>query len=151
MKRNNLLKLLVILLISCSPILSCSSEEKDPEPGEIQEDLSTYELEYVSGDGQTYGGGGSPYPLVFKIKKMPSNTYVTNLNAAQLVLFATAEVGNQDTDFETIDYCGESSQYCFGSYFYLPPEVSNMDVHINVNLKKHGIVHDTYEIVHHIN
>ena len=48
--------------------------------------LKVYQLEYITGNNQTYSGGGMPLPMVFKIKNITDNVYVTNLVAEQFII-----------------------------------------------------------------
>ena len=82
----------------------------------------TYKLEYVSGDKQTYCGGGMPAPLVFKIKDA-AGKYVTNLTTEGIKFEATSTQtgGIYDGTFNNAnDYCKNSDAGCFGGYYFVP-------------------------------
>lgn len=80
-----------------------------------------YRLEYVSGDGQIYDGGGMPNPMVFKIFNITDNVYVTSLPSEGLSIFSTGNIGYEDGNFNNSNnYCGNGSQECYGGYYYIP-------------------------------
>ncbi len=110
-----------------------------------------YKLEYVSGNGQTYGGGGMPLPMVFKIKNVTADTYESNLSALGLSLSASADIGYQDLAFNNLNnFCGANSLYCFGGYYYIPSSMGQpftpFTLNILVTLKQNGKTIDTYNI-----
>ena len=98
-----------------------------------------YQLEYISGNNQTYPGGGMPFPMVFKIRNVTDDVYVTNLAGEGLSILATAPSGHQDAAFNNLnDYCGEGiNSSCFGGYYYVEPNHSSPYVlSITVTLEK---------------
>lgn len=108
-----------------------------------------YKLEYVSGGGQTYGGGGMPFPMVFKIRNIATNTYVTSLTANNITLTASAGVGYLEGTFHTNpnNNCGS----CFEGYYYVPPlhlppaaPLPPYTLQITITLSNNGTVADTY-------
>ncbi|WP_271784826.1 hypothetical protein [Aquimarina algiphila] len=79
-----------------------------------------YRLEYVSGDGQTYGGG-MPFAMVFKIFNITDSIYVTSLMQDGLTIVSTGNIGYEDANFNNLnDYCGNGSNECYGGYYYIP-------------------------------
>ena len=83
--------------------------------------LKKYVLEYLSGNGQKYGGGGMPYPMVFKVFNITDNVYVTSLINEGLSLISTGNIGYEDWLFNNLNnYCGSESNACFGGYYYIP-------------------------------
>lgn len=111
--------------------------------------VEQFELEYISGNGQTYGGGGMPYPLVFKIKNLNLNSYVTNLNDKDLTLSAVANTGNLEDPFtNSSNYCGNNDPGCFGAYYYISSNQGNPPfiLTITVMLKRNNVEIDSYII-----
>lgn len=110
-----------------------------------------YKLEYVSGNGQTYGGGGMPKPMIFKIKNVGQNTYVSGELPSNLSITATANNGYHDGAFiANGEYCGSGE--CYSGYYYVPSnsEKPSYKLHITVTLRKNGVVIDTYNILQNI-
>jgi uncharacterized protein (TIGR02145 family) len=101
-------------------------------------DSKGYQLEYISGNNQTYNGGGIPFPIVFKIKNVNDNVYITDLGAANLSINATASIGYQDAEFNNLqDYCGNGDNACYGAYYYVEPNTGPAYLlTISVTLKK---------------
>ena len=97
-----------------------------------------YQLEYISGNNQTYNGGGIPLPMVFKIKNVNDNVYITDLGAANLSINSTASIGYQDAEFNNLqDYCGNGDNACYGAYYYVEPNTGPAYLlTITVTLKK---------------
>lgn len=88
-----------------------------------------YGLEYFSGDGQKYGGGGMPYPMVFKIFNITDNIYVTSLIDEGLTLVSTGNIGFEDSSFyRSNDDCGQEGNPCFTGYYYIPGNVPGNDL-----------------------
>lgn len=115
-----------------------------------------YKLEYVSGSGQTYIGGGMPSPMIFRIKNITANNYVTNLSAANLSMSATASIGYQDAAFNNLaGYCGNPSPQCYGGYYYVAPNLppnppAPYTLNITVALKLNSVTVDSYPITQNI-
>lgn len=115
---------------------------------------SNYELEYISGNIQTYSGGGLPNPMVFKIKNQNTDEYINgDLSSQDLSLTATASKGYQDAEFNDLNnYCENGDLGCYGGYYYVeplggaPPYVLNIDV----ELRSNGELLDIYEITQNI-
>lgn len=99
-----------------------------------------YQLEYVSGSNQTYGGGGIPNPLVVKVKNITDNVYVTNLVGEGLEIKASSTVGNQDSEFNNFNnYCGNGDNSCYGGSYYVPANSGSAYVlTISVALRKNN-------------
>ena len=97
-----------------------------------------YQLEYISGNNQTYRGGGMPFPMVFKIKNATDNIYITNLGGENLSINATASIGYLDAEFNNLnDYCGNGDNGCYGGYYYVVPNTGPAYVlTITITLKK---------------
>lgn len=80
-----------------------------------------YRLEYISGDGQIYSGGGMPSPMVFKIFNITDNIYVTSLIQEGLSLNSKANIGYEDANFNNLNnYCNSNDSSCFGGYYFIP-------------------------------
>ena len=62
-----------------------------------------------------------PFPMVFKIRNITDNVYVTNIAGEGLSMVATSPSGHQDAAFNNLnDYCGEGiNSSCFGGYYYV--------------------------------
>jgi len=108
-----------------------------------------YKLEYVSGNNQTYRGGGMPRPMVFRIKNTVTNTYVTtsHLGELGLSLTATASTGYQDAEFNNLNNYDSLGAEAYGGYYYV--EVNSGPAYtlkITVNLSLNGDIIDTYLI-----
>jgi uncharacterized protein (TIGR02145 family) len=115
--------------------------------------LKDYQLEYISGSNQTYYGGGMPFPMVFKIKDVADDVYITDLLGENLSIKATASRGYQDSEFNNIsDYCGEGvNSDCFGGYYYVEPNYSpDYVLTISVTLKKNDQEVSVYIITENI-
>lgn len=99
---------------------------------------SYYQLEYVSGSNQTFQGGSLPSPLVFRVKNITSNSYVTNLSTEMLSIEMTSSSGFQDVVFGNAeDYCSDGDKSCFGGYYYVDPNIGPpYTLTINVTLKR---------------
>ena len=99
--------------------------------------LKVYQLEYISGNNQTYNGAGMPLPIVFKIKNITDDLYVTNLAAENLSITATALTGNLETEFNNgNNYCGNGDNGCYGGYYYVDPNTGDpYTLTISVTLK----------------
>lgn len=83
-----------------------------------------YRLEYVSGDGQIYSGGGMHNPMVFKIFNITDNIYVTSLTNEGLTIASTGNIGFEDGEFNNLEinnYCTTGGNECYGGYYYIPP------------------------------
>ncbi|RKY90404.1 MAG: hypothetical protein DRQ01_09240 [Ignavibacteriae bacterium] len=114
---------------------------------------TVFQLEYVSGNNQRYVGGGMPSPMVFKIKNLTSNEYVSGyLPNSDLSLIAIASVGFQDADFNDLnDYCGNGDDGCYGGYYYVQPvNGSPYDLNITVRLRFKGELIDSYLITQYL-
>lgn len=101
-----------------------------------------YKLVYVSGNAQSYPGGGMPFPMVFKILHTASNNYISNLNSVNLTLSSSADVGYDDGGgYNNInDYCNDQTDLCYGGYWYHEPNYSSPYILIiKVSLKENGI------------
>jgi uncharacterized protein (TIGR02145 family) len=111
--------------------------------------FKVYQLEYISGGNQSYFGGGMPLPMVFKIKNITDNVYITNLEAEGLSLKATADIGYQDLEFNNGgNYCGNVDNRCFGGYYFVDIWHGNdYTLNIKVTLSKNNQVVSTYPII----
>ena len=112
-----------------------------------------YQLEYVSGNNQTYPGGGIPLPLVFRIKNVSDAVYITDIDAENLSMGATAPTGYQDAAFNNLnDYCGEGvNSSCYGGYYYVEPNTgSSYVLSLTVTLKVAGQNVSTFLITENI-
>jgi uncharacterized protein (TIGR02145 family) len=98
-----------------------------------------YQLEYISGGNQTYPGGGMPQPMIFKVKNLTNNAYVTNLATENLSITATGP-GSLDVSFNNQNnYCGNGDNTCFGGFFTVPATcVSPYKLNISVSLMKNN-------------
>ncbi len=102
---------------------------------------TVYRLVYVSGDNQTYPGGGMPQPMVFRVLNTATSNYLTELESANLAIVATAIIGYQDASFNNFnDYCNDNSLECFGGYYYIPIHTSGspFTLEIRVSLSENG-------------
>jgi len=126
-------------------LLTSSCEKKEAERPTISE--HQFKLEYISGNGQTYGGGGMPYPMVFKIKNLTLNNYVTDYKYMYdngLRLFSTANIGYEDSAFDSLNnHCGNNDQGCFGGYYYIPSNQGNQPFTLTITVK---LTHNDVEI-----
>lgn len=109
--------------------------------------ISYYQLEYVSGSNQTFQGGSLPSPLVFRIKNITSNRYVTNLSTEMLSIELTSSSGFQDGDFSNADaFCSNGDNSCFGVYYYVDPNTGPpYTLTINVTLKRNDQI--LYQVI----
>jgi len=111
-----------------------------------------YLIEYISGDGQIYAGGGMPLPMVFKIFNITDGIYVTSLALEGLNLNSTANIGYEDSAFNNLNnYCGTGSNACYGGYYYisgtgLPATPFNLTVTVTLKYSNTGEVIDRYII-----
>ena len=100
------------------------------------------QLEYISGNNQTYPGGGMPLPLVFKVRIFggESSIYVDDLKVENLSISASASTGHQDGDFNNLNnYCNDGNLTCYGGYYYVEPNTgSDYTLFITVTLKNNG-------------
>lgn len=118
--------------------------------GSISTIQKKYRLEYISGDGQIYSGGGMPLPMIFKIFNITDNTYITSLTQGGLSLNSKANIGYEDGAFymSSNNYCDS----CFGGYYYIPPSSAlptrpfNLIVTITMKYSNTGEVIDRYII-----
>ncbi|MEZ4963597.1 MAG: hypothetical protein R2791_00020 [Saprospiraceae bacterium] len=110
----------------------------------------SYSLEYVSGAGQDYGGGGMPKPMVLKIKDKASGSYVTDLRGNGLTFEVTANTdGQYDGQFNNLNnYCKNGDKACYGGYYYVPSNrgKSPYTLKVTVTLKKDGKAVDSYVV-----
>jgi uncharacterized protein (TIGR02145 family) len=97
-----------------------------------------YQIQYISGDNQTYSGGIMPLPMVFAVYNIIDNVWVTNLEAENISLNATASTGYQNVVFNNnSDYCNPGENYCFGGYYYIEPNTGQpFTLKITVALKR---------------
>jgi hypothetical protein len=111
---------------------------------------SSFNLEYVSGGNQSYGGGGMPSAMVFKVKEM-SGSYVTDLRAKGLAFEVKANKGGGklDGNFNNWNnYCKNGDKSCYGGYYYIPSNRGGTSyvLELEVTLKKGDTVVDTYTV-----
>ncbi len=113
---------------------------------------ANYKLEYLSGSGQTYAGGGMPLPMVFKIKNTTANTYVNqSLGLLNLSMAASASVGYQDAEFNNLNNYGGQGVEGFGGYYYVPTNYGPAyTLQITVTLSLNGVPVDSYLITENI-
>lgn len=111
---------------------------------------STFSLEYVSGAGQNYGGGGMPQPMVLKIKEKETGSYVTDMKAKGLSFdVSTNKEGQYDGAFNNLNnYCENGDKACFGGYYYVPSNSGQppYTLRVTVTLKKDGKAVDSYVV-----
>jgi hypothetical protein len=111
-----------------------------------------YRLEYISGDGQIYSGGGMHLPMVFRIFNITDNKYVTSISQEGLSLNSKANIGYEDANFNNLNnYCGSGENLCFGGYYYipstgLPAKPFNLIVNVTMKYSNTGEVIDRYII-----
>lgn len=74
---------------------SATPVEAKIAPPNLGGSLFRYRLEYVSGDNQTWGGGGIPAAMVFKIFDNTTKTYVEN-GFDGLVMRTDGNIGRED-------------------------------------------------------
>src|SRR4030043_1959421 len=100
--------------------------------------IYNYQLEYISGNNQTYPGGGMPSPMGCKIKEVIDNIYVTNLKSEGLTLIAAASKGFLDAEFNNLNNdCGDGDLGCFGGSYYVESNTGpDYQLDITVSLKK---------------
>lgn len=111
-----------------------------------------FKLEYISGSGQTYGGGGMPFPLVYQVKKISDNQYVSNLVQHKLSLSITGPIGYQDSPFNNLIDDLNNSPYYFSGYYYLPPNNTGAPytITLTVSLKRNGVLLDEHNVTQNI-
>ncbi|MBK9681535.1 MAG: hypothetical protein IPO69_22215 [Saprospiraceae bacterium] len=105
---------------------------------------STFKLQYISGNAQTYPGGGMPQPMVFRVLNTASNTYLTDLFSEHLTITSSSvvDLGYEDAAFQNAnDYCNDQSNQCFGGYYYIPANYTTtpFTLFIKVSLKLNGV------------
>lgn len=132
-------------------------EYKNPKFGDISQNMTAeinsdvYKLIYVSGNGQTYGGGGMPRAMIFRIYNETQQKFVSSLNAEGLSLKSSASIGYEDGAFVNRTSVCDFSEICFAGYYYIPPDVAKpFDLNITVTLRKHETVLLTYPITQYI-
>jgi hypothetical protein len=114
-----------------------------------------HELEYVSGNGQTYPGGTMPSPIVFKIKYgyCPGSSYYFQgpLSQSGYWLRAEALQGYQDQAFNNQnDYVGQGVEAYGGSWYVETNTGAPYAVEITVSLYLGSVILDSYSIVENI-
>jgi len=111
---------------------------------------ASFSLEYVSGGDQSYGGGGMPSAMVFKIKDKATGSYVTNLRQKGLSFEVKAnKPGKYDGAFNNLNnYCKNGDKACYGGYYYVPSNKGKpaYKLQLTVSIKKNGKVLDTYVV-----
>ena len=118
-----------------------------PSPTPTQTSAPPYELEYISGSGQTYHGPGMAWPMIFKIKDTATGKYITQLSELGLSLVATAPVGYQDAEFNNANNYGNLGQEGFGGYYAVPERTGvAYTLQITVTLSLNGKPIDSYSI-----
>jgi CSLREA domain-containing protein len=113
---------------------------------------ASYKLEYLSGSGQTYRGGGMPNPMVFKIKNTTNGSYVNQtLAALGLSMVATASLGYQDAEFNNLNNYDGLGAEAYGGYYYVPPNTGPAyTLKVTVTLSLNGVPVDSYLITENI-
>jgi len=110
---------------------------------------SIYSIEAVSGDSQTYGGGGMHKPMVIRIKNKQTQNYVQDLRQEGIEIQATANVdgGKYDGPFSNFnDYCNTGDKSCYGGYYYVPSNSGGTayTLAVTVTIVKDGQEIDSY-------
>jgi hypothetical protein len=131
---------MILLLAAGIVFTGCRSPNNNPIP------YQPYTLEYLSGNGQTYMGGGIPKPMVFKIKNTATNQYDTSyLSQANLSLIATAPQGYQDAEFNNLNNYDGQGREGYGGYYYVDPNRGEpYTLNITVTLYLAGDSIDSY-------
>ncbi len=103
---------------------------------------TVYRLVYVSGDNQTYAGGGLPQPMVFRVFNTSTSTYLTDLVPSNLSMTASASIGYHDGEFNNLNnFCLDQPLECYGGYYYIPVNTSGSPfiLEIRVSLLENGV------------
>jgi len=127
---------------SLGPVWSFTTTSTLPPP---------YQLEYVSGSGQSYYGSGMPAAMVFKVQDTGTGTYLADLTGSGLAMAATASVGYQDLAFNNAGNYDGLGQLGWGGYYYVPFNTGPAyTLEITVTLSLNGVPIDTYLITENI-
>ena len=99
-----------------------------------------YSMEVISGNGQSYGGGGMPDAMVIRIKDK-SGKPVTDLKGAGLTIDVSANTpGTYDSAFSNLSI-KRNDKTLFEGYYYVPGNKgAPYKLQITVQLKKAGNV-----------
>lgn len=108
--------------------------------GPSTEKVASSNIEIISGNGQTYGGGGLPEPMVIKIKDS-TGQYVTDLKAAGLKIEVSSNhpKGKYDLEFSN---SSRDDKTTFEGFYYVPSN-SGMPAYklkVTVQVKKAGAI-----------
>lgn len=140
----------VIMVGQGSGGTSSAASTTEAESSATQSGSSSFSLEYVSGAGQSYSGGGMPQAMVFKIKEKATGSYITDLRAKGLSFEVKAnKEGKYDGRFNNLNnYCKNGDKGCFGGYYYVPSNrgSSPYTLQVTVMLKKDGKTLDSYVV-----
>ncbi len=105
----------------------------------VEAPKSDYSVEIVSGNGQSYSGGGMPQPMVIKIKDK-AGLSISDLKAAGLSINVTAnKPGQYDGVFSNLNNaCKNGDNSCFGGYYYVESNTGKApyDLIITVSVMK---------------
>jgi hypothetical protein len=99
-----------------------------------------YSMDVISGNGQSYGGGGMPDAMVIRIKDK-SGKPVTDLKGAGLTIDVSANTpGQYDSAFSNLNV-KRNDKTLFEGYYYVPGNKgAPYNLQITVQLKKAGDV-----------
>lgn len=101
-----------------------------------------FKLELVSGGNQTYGGGGMPLPMLFKIKEKSSGNYITSLVSRGLSFEVSSDKAGGIYDFAFTNFndpCKDGAQTCFKGYYFVPANTgAAYTLKVSVTLKRNG-------------